>query len=198
MEINSLSDAFKYVNERYIFNKENYPVIAKLTDDEKTFFALKHTLLHMQKSIPVLVEVDFCFALSTPILSITEDAREKAFLKILANMLVASKEVELSPQEIMNAHKINRAVTYSSISSHILALMQEIATWCEAFDHEKNPQNLTQGVLSTMRIKQSLKKTWSELLSISSLTEERKKEEGIPLLELDTLWNKIPTILKSA
>ncbi len=48
--IKNLTDAFEYVNSRYIFNEENYPVIGSLTDERKKIFSLNHGLLHILKS----------------------------------------------------------------------------------------------------------------------------------------------------
>jgi hypothetical protein len=49
--IKNLTDAFEYVNSRYIFNEENYPVMGRLTDDQKKIFSLNHGLLHILKSV---------------------------------------------------------------------------------------------------------------------------------------------------
>lgn len=49
--IKNLIDAFEYVNSKYVFNEENYPVIGRLESDQKIIFALKHGLLHILKSV---------------------------------------------------------------------------------------------------------------------------------------------------
>ncbi len=49
--IKNFTDAFEYVNSKYIFNEENYPVIGNLTDGQKKIFALNHGLLHILKSV---------------------------------------------------------------------------------------------------------------------------------------------------
>ena len=48
--IKNLADAFEYVNSRYVFNEINYPVIGRLTDDQKKIFSINHSLLHILKS----------------------------------------------------------------------------------------------------------------------------------------------------
>ncbi|MCX6756419.1 MAG: hypothetical protein NTX85_03700 [Candidatus Nomurabacteria bacterium] len=51
LQIQNFSDAFEYVNSRYIYNAENYPAMKHLTETEAKIFALKHGLLHLLKSV---------------------------------------------------------------------------------------------------------------------------------------------------
>ncbi len=48
--ITHFADAFEYVNSKYLFNKENYPVIGSLTSEQVKIFSLNHGLLHVLKS----------------------------------------------------------------------------------------------------------------------------------------------------
>lgn len=48
--IKNLTDAFEYVNSKYIFNAENYPIMEELTDEQKMIFSINHGLLHILKS----------------------------------------------------------------------------------------------------------------------------------------------------
>ena len=48
--IKNFTDAFEYVNSKYLFTEENYPVIARLTQEQAKIFPLNHGLLHVLKS----------------------------------------------------------------------------------------------------------------------------------------------------
>ena len=46
-KITNFADAFKYVNERYLYTQKNYPLIAKLDGENRKIFALNHGLLNI-------------------------------------------------------------------------------------------------------------------------------------------------------
>lgn len=189
-EIKSLPEAFDYVNQRYVFNNENYPVIVKLTEQEKTFFALKHTLLHMQKNIQKVL-----FSESFNKSPMSYGQSKEYFVWIVINMLKASEIVDLQSEEIMK-FKFSSSAAVEPILNQILPMMEEIAKYCEAFDHHTDSQNLTSGLMYTLRIKESLRKSWSGLLSISQAYKSRV-ELQMTTITMDSVFKYIPAVMMS-
>ena len=46
-----LTEAYRYVDEKYVFNEHVYPTFGKLNEEEREIFIIKHTLLHIQKNL---------------------------------------------------------------------------------------------------------------------------------------------------
>lgn len=137
-----------------MFNSENYPVMAKLTREEKEFFAIKHGLLHMQKSILMIVDaVHFRWDIRT-----CEDYK-KAVLKMVVNMISVSGIVQLTTHEIEQLDLRESTLTLSDV---LLKMMKDLATQCEAYDHHQDSQRIS--VIEQLKIKESLKIAWAELL----------------------------------
>lgn len=188
-KIETLSEAFDYVNQRYVFDKQHYPMIEKLTDDEKTFFALKHTLLHMQKNISRII-FDEKFGRSPMHYS----DQDNSFVKIIVNIIKASDLVGLPPSEIINTSE--SSFSGGPIADELLFAMEEIAKYCEAFDHKDCPQDLTEEVIYCLKIKEALKKTWRNLISISDKYQSRV-QIGMTVISMDAIFNNIPRVMKS-
>lgn len=157
--IETLPDAFEYVNQRYIFNAENYPVMAKLTERENTIFALKHGLLHTMKSFDKLgyevhtskVDTHHLHYLALPdeeLYSLALDFK-KANLKMVINVLsmchiVGITKEKLSSYKVPNEEEMNTIHgnndTAVSFRGHVRYLMEALAGLLESADHSSDSQ----------------------------------------------------------
>lgn len=51
-----LQKTMNYIDKRYVFNAETYPDLELTTRDEKFDFGVRHSVLHMQKSLGKIAE----------------------------------------------------------------------------------------------------------------------------------------------
>lgn len=51
-----LQKTMNYIDKRYVFNSENYPELELSTENDKIDFGIRHSVLHMQKSLGKIAE----------------------------------------------------------------------------------------------------------------------------------------------
>jgi hypothetical protein len=140
MSMNAKS-AFDYVNSRYIYNPENYPAMKNLSDNEQKVFALKHTLLHMQKNIDPISysqqawegKVEFIFERNQEQTSVSLKFRE-ALVKMIVNYIKLAETLGISNEEF-TAIQRNPEYGTTTIYGAISNMMNALALKCEAADH---------------------------------------------------------------
>lgn len=176
-KVNSILEAFDFVNQRYVFNSENYPVMEKLNADEQKVFSLKHTLLHMQKNINEI--------------GIKEEAGSnaefdadyrKALVKMIINLMKLADVLAISKHDfcfilIEKGHPVS-----GSPLNVCNKLMTQIAIDCEDFDHNG-------GIFDDSKIKKLLQTEWG--LFQGNFSNEKQK------LLIEQAYTYIPDFMKS-
>ena len=135
------SEAYTYVNTRYVFNSENYPAMKNLSANEKKVFALKHTLLHMQKNIDPISysqqvwegKVEFVFERGQEQTSVSLKFRE-ALVKMIINYVKLAEILGITNEEF-TAIQRNSEYGTTTIYGAISNVMNTLALKCEAADH---------------------------------------------------------------
>jgi hypothetical protein len=125
-------DAFHYVNGKYVFNTENYPVIANFSSEkDKEVFAIKHVMLHFQKNISHVLHNEN-----------RKVIEKEPILKMLVNLMKISDlaEIEINRSGFTSASRIDK--TDSTFGQTALMYIGLIATELEKFDHRKNPDDV--------------------------------------------------------
>ncbi len=51
IEIRDLQEAIDFIASKFVFDEAGYPLLAKLTSDERQHFALQHSLQHLMKQL---------------------------------------------------------------------------------------------------------------------------------------------------
>lgn len=152
----NLKKAFDFVNQEDIFNPENYPAIRNLTEEEKNYFILNnYTFWRMQGNVEKLLvfeQYDFSF----------NDDYKKVVLKILVNIIRLSHQVKLTPYEISELEEQECV----SLGNSCVILMTIISIQCESFYRDRNHQDLTQGILGELKVKEALKILWKAIFYI--------------------------------
>lgn len=134
------ADAYRFVNERYVFNEHHYPILIKLNDEERKIFALKHAILHIQKSLCNLIDGAQKQANSQASDS-GESQLTEALTKTLINILKIAEILKISAADLLPIHEFEKEffpafqdelqkrgeVLFSSLSA--------LASECERADH---------------------------------------------------------------
>lgn len=158
--IENFPDAFEYVNQRYVFNAENYPVMAKMTEQEKTIFALKHGLLHMLKSVGKLHRprrykifkdpaIVLLFAQPDDGLKTGEIELKKAIVKMAVNILSICNTVGFTKESLASYQVPDEAkmeiinmpiedVNPVLFKDHVQYFIEQMAILLEYADHTNN------------------------------------------------------------
>ena len=89
-----LAALMQLIGERYQFTPENYPELAQLVGAQRTVFAVKHSVLHMMKSLGVIATqgeaADHGDLMDIGVLRI-------AIAKMLINTLKLAEELKIEP-----------------------------------------------------------------------------------------------------
>ena len=151
--ITSFPDAFEYVNQRYIYNEENYPSLGRLTKLEGTIFALKHGFLHILEPLSKLgyqverskARISRLQYLAHPDEKLSSHTTEfkKATLKIIINILSMSHIVGRTDGEFLHEipsdtkMEILEETTGGAISfqDHVQHFMKVLRPLLEKADH---------------------------------------------------------------
>ena len=177
--ITNFLDAFTYVNKRYIFNEDNYPIMLKMGNVECKIFALKHGLLHMIKSANGLreytpqqkqdIEKLAWLTKSNQNLSPRNLASKNAILKTIVNIVSISNtagftvenlsklktptEKELIQAIPITQMKNPREPTFEETISYVI---EKLATVLEKADHDN--------IVDTLYIQGLVKMLWLSML----------------------------------
>ncbi len=138
-------DAFEYVNQRYIFNEENYPVMAKLTEQQQTIFALKHGLLHLLKSVKKVdshipyqkKDINRMQYLALPESELYSIARgsKKAYLKIVVNIVSLCNTVGFTKDTLLSFVIPNETSIKIGFNEALDNFIEKLAGVLEKADH---------------------------------------------------------------
>jgi hypothetical protein len=79
-QIKSLDEAIKHINNKLVFDENNYPGYDKLDTEHKCAFAVRHLLLHNMKSLPHLLDQIELVK--------TEDHDMKKYEEVMVKMIV--------------------------------------------------------------------------------------------------------------
>lgn len=167
-------EAYEYINSRYVFTAEHYPILAKLTPDEQTWFAVNHGLSHIGKSIRL---VRRCETLNQ---SHNEANYHMRRIKLLTNVIKLAESVGISKDEFANLRPDpNEDSVYYTLTRIIDTMTEELDTLCEAFDHGKP--------LNRKGLRRAVEQAWQSLMSsrtafrcLPTETHMRKAYEEIP------------------
>ncbi len=181
IEIKNLKEAFEYINSRYSFTDGHYPIMHKLTRQEKIYFAFKHILLHMQKSILIILQSE------KNNFKAKEDIRyRQALTKMIVNLIALSYEAELDHHEILSLPTL--PVVSENLSIGFLELMQKVAKECEEFDHFSMPQ--AQLTIPELQVREAIRKLWAKMIDHNS----SYWENGF---SIEQSFSEIPLVMKS-
>jgi len=135
-KLTTLKEAALYIAEKYVFNEQNYPALAKLTGIDTKVFAVNHSILHMMKSMPGFIGTWHLLNIGNFHMQDVKEHKanhEKVMVKMLVNALKLVEVMGVSPEEVSTTkQQYDRAVTsYDSL----LDYMSNIAAQCESYDH---------------------------------------------------------------
>jgi hypothetical protein len=165
------------VNSHYVFTDEHYPTLKKLEGDERTVFALKHSLLHLQKSINHLRKKE------TARLRPEYDTEYRMYVvKTLINIIKLAEIVGFTAETFAAIAPCNSELSLSRIVEN---MMQEIATDCESFDHH--------GILKIDMLQMSVSIAWEYIIADSGTFTTTAN-----IFTLNDALNYIPHYMKSA
>jgi len=155
---NAFVNAFEYVNSKYEFNKENYPVIKNLTEEQALIFSLKHGLLHVLKSVNKIDDVPFekisirnfqWIAQPDEKLGAIPLMQKIATLKILVNIMSLANAIGITKEqvaefEISTDEELIMLIPVKNIGAPIIPtfidtiqyLIESLASFLERADHE--------------------------------------------------------------
>ena len=123
---NYLRLAFEIVNQNYVFNSTNYLGLFNISEPKEVKnFALKHSLLHMQKHITLLRKLE------TRDVSF-EGQYERVLVKMLTNFLKIAEIVGITVEELEQTKEGSKKEFLHEIYE---TLMYLVAVECENFDH---------------------------------------------------------------
>jgi hypothetical protein len=140
----TLPEAWKHVNERYIFDSQNYPILGKkLTKRERKVFAVNHNLLHLIKSkgglrnafenTGELMTVFDTFDKTDFTLSL-----RAALVKTVVNVIKLAETLEMTNEEFAAIQPKLVAVNEGKDWAFAYELLvASLAKECEAADHGK-------------------------------------------------------------
>lgn len=148
----AISEAFTYVNTRFVFTDDRYPTLKKLDGDERTVFAIKHVLLHLQKSINQLRRKE-----ASGLRPEYDNEYRMYVVKTLVNIIKLAELVGFTAETFAALKPCKSELSVSRIVEN---MMQEIATDCESFDHY--------GLLKTDMLRVSVSIAWEYILADSS------------------------------
>lgn len=156
-QVTSLSEAFEYVNSRYIFNGANYPGFEHKTPDDQLNFAINHNIYHFLKSLSNLTRRE----------NSQWDLRDSLYknnaIKTLINIIKLA-EVLGATQESFAAIEPIPFDAYDSqrtLGSLVEDFLRDFITQLEAADHSgKHDQSVLRGILEEY---------WAKILSGTAL-----------------------------
>lgn len=168
------TEAYEYVNSRYVFTTEEYPIWAKLTPDEQTWFAVKHSLSHIGKRIRHVRKYEQL----NQSYSVADYHMRR--IKLITNVIKLAESVGVSKEEFANLRPDpNEDTEYYTLCLIIDIMTEELDTLCEAFDHGKP--------LNRRGLRRAVEKAWQSIIGsykvfpyLSTETPMRKAYEEIP------------------
>ncbi len=166
-----LIEVFNYVNSRYIFNAENYPIIAKLTPEERLVFSVQHSLLHMQKSLYDFLHIDD---------QAYGDKRLVSATKMLVNITKLADVVGMSKGDFAGIFQMDRPRP----KEVFVELMGQVAAQCEKFDHGED--------FSNQEVKYALIKMMNHFYSLTG----SGNSKNLPYSLIEIIGN-VPNVMKS-
>ncbi len=135
-KLESLKEVAIYIAQRYVFNEENYPILAKLNDMERKVFAVNHSILHMLKSTAGFESTWFLLNVTGNFYFQNQEENEKRHRTVMTKMLINSLKLleilGMSPDEV---GEIKQPRHGRASSGNFLGFLGEIAAECERFDH---------------------------------------------------------------
>jgi hypothetical protein len=130
--LRNLKQAAIHIAQRYLFNEQNYPILAKLTEIEKKVFAINHCVLHILKSTPGFITS--WHTINVGGLDHSNKEHKEVMVKMLINSLKLAEVVGMSADEVGSVkQQYDRA---STSYFDLLEYTKLIATQCESFDHK--------------------------------------------------------------
>jgi hypothetical protein len=128
-------EAQDYIASKYIFNTENYPMLAKCeTDEQRQAFAVTHSLLHINKSLPgFLVDLDIYSGGGT---SLIKESVFKAYsVKMLVNIIKLAEVTTITKEMFDFDQEVKTIGWRNGDWGKFLHPISRIAETCEAYDH---------------------------------------------------------------
>lgn len=143
----NFTEAFIYINQRYLFNTENYPIIKTFDNfDAVKNFALSHSLLHMLKNIKHLKNIVCADKddMTKKSILIHSELDKRTFVKMIINMCAMANIFSGSTSDLTygSIYSIKSAKQYSISSDDIYdsteTFLTQLASYLEKADHMGN------------------------------------------------------------
>jgi len=182
MSMNAKS-AFDYVNQKYVFNPENYPAMKNLSDNEQKVFALKHTLLHMYKNIGPILYAQTAFGCKLSEGQVFNKAIEQesvgknfrsAVVKQVVNYFKLAEILGMSSEDFAKIPLEMRDLT-KTLDGTISEMIEYLTVICEKSDHTGELSNEDQQLLVHI-----LYSSWSTILHLFQKEDVPMPYEFIP------------------
>ena len=164
----TLVEAYRFVNERYIFNETNYPTLVILTNkDDRINFALKHSLLHMQKSLAKITRLyENTHPAGNKIVTLrfsdqhgtNFESDRHAFTKQVVNSLKVAEIVGITEEQFASIRPVHGISEFDEVLAEAMGIL---ARECESADHG--------GKIEREEMIRAMSFTWARLLPFELL-----------------------------
>jgi hypothetical protein len=96
----SVSELMRFIGSRYVFNRDNYPGIEGMSQEEKRAFAVSHSAHHMTKSLGRISAECESWDYGN---RMNEESLREATVKMLINTLKLAEELGISAGELIGS-----------------------------------------------------------------------------------------------